>query len=820
MYLTHYNLESKPFQMSTDPNFLWLGEKHKEALATLKYAVVENKGILALTGDVGTGKTTLINALIQSLGDDTMAATIYDPSLGILDFFNIVSVAFNMGRTFDGKGEFLIYFKRFLKEARVRNKKALLIIDEAQRITSELLEEIRLLSNLEDEHVRLLNIFFVGQNEFIDILNEYKNRALRQRITIRYHIEPLTLSETEIYTRHRLKTAGAKAPIFSSDAIQEIFSFSKGYPRMINIICDHALLSGFVREIIIINDDIIRECKEELQISILNRVRDTDSSDDESASKPEIPVIQREERPKKRDIRLKSVLIGIGLLAVIGSLTGYVFYNNIKTKTEPRANLVLSQGKTSYPGQTEEKNDLRTTVPTVPEKKTYPVPSKVEIGKVGDFRYYIVKGPEPKLFREIDTNKEEIPASVPSERIAGQADTQETSGGDREPKASDAFTKIVPEESKIAKITPEKPKTTPPKAKPVTVQKKTPDKERAKPEFLTKKDLSPQKDRPIDSKVSTVTSDPSEKQAARVTSRFSDSVPKPTVAAVSEKNKQPVNTPAIRESATARVAVPAKKPEEKKAAVPAKKPEEKKAAVPAKKPEEKKAAVPAKKPEEKKVVIPAKKPKEKKVAVPAKKPEEKKAAILAKKPEEKKAAIPAKKPEEKKVAVPAKKSEEKKAVVPAKKPEEKKVVRNGEQKVVAAFRKGIKSEGGTGDRFARADLQFHLNAFLNEYCRTYEKEQLDKFATFFTPDAMEKGKSFTSRLGQYRRTFGKIDAMDYRIDLKRYAVQEETGVIRIEGIFHVRARLDGSAKWRKSSGPIIMELLAHGDSFKVRRLDY
>ena len=163
MYLSHYNLESKPFQMSTDPDFLWLGEKHKEALATLKYAVVENKGILALTGDVGTGKTTLINALIQSLGDDTLAATIYDPSLEVLEFFNIISLAFNMGRSFDSKGEFLIYFKRFLKEIRVQNKKVLLIIDEAQRISNELLEEIRLLSNLEDEYVRLLNIFLWGR---------------------------------------------------------------------------------------------------------------------------------------------------------------------------------------------------------------------------------------------------------------------------------------------------------------------------------------------------------------------------------------------------------------------------------------------------------------------------------------------------------------------------------------------------------------------------------------------------------------------------------------------------------------------------------
>ena len=158
--------------------------------------------------------------------------------------------------------------------------------------------------------------------------------------------------------------------------------------------------------------------------------------------------------------------------------------------------------------------------------------------------------------------------------------------------------------------------------------------------------------------------------------------------------------------------------------------------------------------------------------------------------------------------------------IPSKKPEEKKVVSNIEQKVVPAFRKGMRSEGGIGDRFAPANLQFNLNAFLTEYCRTYEKEQLDKFATYFEPDAVENGKSFTSRLVQYRRTFERIDSMNYWIELKRYAVQEGAGVIRIEGIFHVKARLDGSKKWRKSSGPIVMEFVAHGDSFRVRRLDY
>ena len=689
MYLSHYKLESKPFQMSTDPDFLWLGEKHKEALATLKYAIVENKGILALTGDVGTGKTTLINALIQSLGDDTMVATIYDPSLEVLDFFNIVSVAFNMGETFDSKGEFLIYFKRFLKEARDRNKKILLIIDEAQRITSELLEEIRLLSNLEDEHVRLLNIFFVGQNEFIDILKEYKNRALRQRIAIRYHIEPLTIIETEAYTRHRLQIAGARAHIFSSGAIQEIFSFSNGYPRLINIICDHALLSGYVREILIITEDIIKECKEELQISNLNMRQDThDSADEiesklkvsviqrdadnsadeseskrkisdiqkdadnfgnESESKPKIPDIQREERPRHKKNRNISVVTRIVLLVVVGLLAGYFFYSPVKTRTTPSSSQALMQGKTTVPGQLEEKNDLRTTVPPVPEKKAYPVPDRAGIGKAEDSRHYMVKTPEPELKKEIDTKKEEIPASVPSVRVADLGDIRVTSGGHKEPEALDTVPKI---EFEKPKTTP--PKTKPPKTKSVLVEKKTVDKDRAKLDVLEKKDLSPQKDRIVVPKVNKVASAPSKKQSVRVMAKSSDRAQKPAVTAVSE-------------------------------------------------------------------------------------------------------------------------------------PE---------------------------------DLQSHLNIFLSKYCRTYEKKQLDQFATFFTPDAMEKGKPFTSRLDQYRRTFERVDSMNYRIELKRYAIQEGTGAIRIEGIFHARARLVKSKKWLENSGPIAMELVAHGDSFQVRRLDY
>jgi len=267
MYLSYYNLNEKPFQISTDPKFLWLGEKHKEALAILTYGILDNKGFLLLTGDVGTGKTTIINTLLNNLDDDVIAAHVPNPDLEHLDFFNFIANVFSIDKKFSTKGEFLIHLSKFLHDAYSKNKKVLLIIDEAQRLKPELLEEIRLLSNIERQDTKLLNIFFVGQEEFNKILIEPENRALRQRITINYHIEPLTENETKEYIKHRLNIAGSKRNIFGSSAIGEIFSLSKGFPRLINIICDLALLTGYVKEQKTINElTLIKECAKELQI--------------------------------------------------------------------------------------------------------------------------------------------------------------------------------------------------------------------------------------------------------------------------------------------------------------------------------------------------------------------------------------------------------------------------------------------------------------------------------------------------------------------------------------------------------------------------
>ena len=258
MYLKYFNLSAKPFEISPDPRFLWLGEKHKEGFATLRYGILTGKGFIALTGDVGTGKTTLLNALARSFGDNFIFARIPDPSLEELDFLNYTASAFEMDKKFRGKGDFLSELTTFLNQAHADNKEVVLVVDEAQNIKAELLEEIRLISNIEKPEKKLINIIFAGQNRFNEILNN--NRALRNRLAINYKIKPLSEAETERYITHRLKIAGAKSRIFSSRAIHEIYSFSKGNPRQINIISDLALLTGYTTETKEIEPAMIKEC--------------------------------------------------------------------------------------------------------------------------------------------------------------------------------------------------------------------------------------------------------------------------------------------------------------------------------------------------------------------------------------------------------------------------------------------------------------------------------------------------------------------------------------------------------------------------------
>jgi general secretion pathway protein A len=327
MYEAFYNLKTKPFQITTDPKFLWLGEKHKEALATLKYGILENKGFLLLTGDVGTGKTVLIHGLVKLIDVAAIVATIPDPGLSSMDFFNFLAEEFKMNRRFDTKGAFLIHLKHFLYQASATDKKVLLVIDEAQRLNHELLEQIRLLSNIEMDNRKLINIFFVGQSEFNRMLNEERNKAVKQRITVSYHINALTEQETREYINHRLRVAGGDREIFKPQALHEIYAFSQGYPRLINIICDHALLTGYSGGKKAIDADVIKECEKELRIPINNADPQEKEQGLFESQQSAFAVLQNRSMGRR-----------VGFLAVVILLflfMGFIFFN-FQLKDKPR----------------------------------------------------------------------------------------------------------------------------------------------------------------------------------------------------------------------------------------------------------------------------------------------------------------------------------------------------------------------------------------------------------------------------------------------------------------------------------------------------
>lgn len=265
MYLSFFGLKIRPFQINTNPDFFWLGEKQKEALTIFKYGLSKMPGLLLLTGDAGTGKTTLINLFLESLGDQYLVVKIPDPDLEDIDFINYIADALDFKTNFSSKESFYEHFRHFLQTSFSLNQKVLLVIDECQRLSSQLLEEIIKLASIEKDGTKLLKVLLIGQNEFDTVLRKNTSRELHQLIAINYAIAPLEVNETGELIRHRLKTAGARRDIFSPDAISTVYELSSGIPLRINIICDHALLLGFGKGSKTINGELIRQCGEDLR---------------------------------------------------------------------------------------------------------------------------------------------------------------------------------------------------------------------------------------------------------------------------------------------------------------------------------------------------------------------------------------------------------------------------------------------------------------------------------------------------------------------------------------------------------------------------
>ena len=269
MYKSFYNLQRNPFEITPDPSFLFPTTRHNEALASLYYGVTTHRGFVVLTGEVGTGKTLILHSLLGLLQRrDVAFALIFNPTLSPLEFMRYLARDFGLPVGDKAKDELIHMLNGFLLQRHQKGLTTILVVDEAHHLSPEILEEIRLLTNLETSQQKLLQIVLAGQPELDLKLDSHELRQLKQRIALRCHLDPLSLNETREYIGRRLRIAGATGvvQIFSGPAIEAVFRHSRGIPRLVNTICDNALLAGYAKHAATITSEIIDDVARDLRL--------------------------------------------------------------------------------------------------------------------------------------------------------------------------------------------------------------------------------------------------------------------------------------------------------------------------------------------------------------------------------------------------------------------------------------------------------------------------------------------------------------------------------------------------------------------------
>lgn len=285
MYCEYYGFREKPFNVTSDPAFFFLSRRHKEALACMSYGIQQRKGIITITGEIGTGKTTLCRTLLSQLDKSIKTALVLNPCFSEVQLLEFITQDFGIQLKKRNRLAIINELNTFLINESLLGSNAAIIIDEAQNLTVRQLEQIRLLSNLETDKEKLLQIILAGQPELREKLNLYQLRQIRQRVMVDYHIQPLESDEIKDYIHHRLNIArhnalaGIRQGQFAIDTEQEkriefteaalngIFQFSQGTPRLINLLCDRALLLGFIKEQHTICENIIHKCIQDIAVN-------------------------------------------------------------------------------------------------------------------------------------------------------------------------------------------------------------------------------------------------------------------------------------------------------------------------------------------------------------------------------------------------------------------------------------------------------------------------------------------------------------------------------------------------------------------------
>ena len=292
MYLEFYGLKDIPFSLTPDPRFLYFTTSHREVMANLHYGIQQGKGLIVATGEVGTGKTTLLRAMLTRLDRSVLTTYIFNPGLSVSEFYQHLAADFGLDQS-TSKSEILMQLGRLLLMRHSRGLRTILIVDEAQGLKQDLLEEVRLLLNFETYREKLLQIILVGQPELRGILNNPSLRQLKQRISLHCDIKPLKPEEVSGYIRARLQTAGAaRLDLFTADAVALIYRASEGIPRLINNICDNALLTGFAMNAKSVTDAIVAEVA--LSLDLMQPMIQDDPHQVMAASLPPLPIMNQE----------------------------------------------------------------------------------------------------------------------------------------------------------------------------------------------------------------------------------------------------------------------------------------------------------------------------------------------------------------------------------------------------------------------------------------------------------------------------------------------------------------------------------------------
>lgn len=264
VYEAYYHCQREPFSLSPDPSFLYAAEPHREALAQLRYLVQERKGFAMVTGEVGTGKTMLLRSLIETVGSGVETAYVFNPPRAISGLYD--SIGYELGIALNGAANPAAVLNRHLLSACEKGGTVVMIFDEAQSLSIELLEEIRLLTNIETSSTKLAQVILAGQPEFDAMIDSTELRALRQRLVFRYSLRPLSPSDTLRYIAARLRAAGAQCSPFTLEACGAVHRYSRGVPRLVNVICDNAMLAGYATDSLTIDEGQVTDAAADLRL--------------------------------------------------------------------------------------------------------------------------------------------------------------------------------------------------------------------------------------------------------------------------------------------------------------------------------------------------------------------------------------------------------------------------------------------------------------------------------------------------------------------------------------------------------------------------